>query len=540
MNIRQHYLEDSQINQYECDQIIHNYQKALEQRRSSSIKAANDLSRTLSKNGDLSSAMYIYQNIAAGNSNNSDEDYNYYFGRVITQISLRTGQFEKAISFFEDALSLQPNNSWLHYYLAVNLANDSQTDQALEKYLHIISKDDRFFPAYVQLGIILLKKDNLEKAIKYNIEAFRLLSVYSIDRRLIEDLALSNQELLNKGFIQNNRLSVESLEEMRLVLENAINKLDHLSHNTVVNLYYTISKILKSQGKLEEAVDCSIKASYYKARKVKPDIYTNKPNLVNFDSPSFLIIGVKKCGTTSLYDYLMQHPQMLPASIKEPQFITQLIRERRKGNIDSYQKLSESDLKLYLSLFPPHPEGEYLTGEASTTYMWYPGIEKVIFNSFPKLKLIILLRNPVKRVISEYNFQVDLGRENRSLEEMVNSQLDYLESLPDISEITKNPRFDEYLVHSLYVYFIQKWLSVFPKEQLLILKNEDLSTNQDMVMNQTFNFLNLPPYDFIKYSQKLRGYYPQVDKKISSRLTNFFKPHNQKLEKLLDIELNWD
>jgi tetratricopeptide (TPR) repeat protein len=532
---------NDKFNKKDCDEVIKGYQKALELKQNLSIEIAQNLSKVLSKKYSLSEVIYIYINIVERNLNDGNSDCNYYLGIVITQISLRTGQLSKSIEFFKEAIEFQPSNIWLHYYLGLNLANNSKIDQAIEKYIEVIRKSYDFFPAYVQLGILFLKKENLKEAIKYNIQAFRLLHIYSTNRRLIEDLVLSNQELLQKGFIQENKFSVESLEEMRIVLETAINNIDDFSDNTVVELYFTISKILKNQGKLREAIHYNAKASYYKAKKIKPDVYNNVLNLESFRSPNFLIIGVKKCATTSLYDYLVQHPQILPASIKEPQFVTGLIRERKKNKVDLYEKLSKSDLELYLSLFPPHPaEEKYLTGEASTTYMWYPGIEKVVFNSFPKVKLITLLRNPVKRVISEYNFQVELGREKRSLEEMVDSQLEYIRKLNNPSEVTIQPRFDDYLVHSLYFYFIEKWMKIFPRNQFLVLKNEDLSVQPDIVMHKTFEFLDLQKYDFIKYSKKLVGHYPEVDKKILSRLHKFFEPHNKRLEELLNIEFKWD
>ncbi len=74
----------------------------------------------------------------------------------------------------------------------------------------------------------------------------------------------------------------------------------------------------------------------------------------------------------------------------------------------------------------------------------------------------------------------------------------------------------------------------------MILTNEDLAQYPAETMKQTFAFLGLPECNSINYKPRNVGSYPQVDAHLLSRLSNFFQPHNQRLEEFLGRKFNWD
>ena len=117
------------------------------------------------------------------------------------------------------------------------------------------------------------------------------------------------------------------------------------------------------------------------------------------NAPDFFIIGAARAGTTSLYHYLNQHPDLfLPKIDKEPGYYCDIW-----GITDSRQ---------YCSLFTDAQQHQ-LCGEASTAYITCPASPNLIFEANPDARIIILLRNPVERAYSLYNRMVNLGHETR-------------------------------------------------------------------------------------------------------------------------------
>jgi Sulfotransferase domain len=100
-----------------------------------------------------------------------------------------------------------------------------------------------------------------------------------------------------------------------------------------------------------------------------------------------IILGGAKCGTTSLYFYLIQHPKILPSIKKELFFF------------NKFHKTTE----WYRKQFPEIIGEEEITGEGTPIYFVHPQVARRIFDYNPKIKLIVLLRNPVDRAYSQYN-----------------------------------------------------------------------------------------------------------------------------------------
>jgi Sulfotransferase domain len=269
-------------------------------------------------------------------------------------------------------------------------------------------------------------------------------------------------------------------------------------------------------------------------QKFIPECLNESFDKTKLQKPSFFIFGVMKCGTTALYDYMTQHPQILPSIIKEP----------NQHGLAGGLGIAEEQLNYYLSFFPPLPEtGNFRTGEASTAYIDSLEVPNIILKHFPDAKLIAILRNPVKRFISQYFFQLKGSKQKKqSLENLVNSELELLEGKNDFSEnLEQYIESSKYLLRGMYVYFLEKWMSVFPREQFLILRNEDLSRTPSGVMTQVFDFLELPDCQQIQYPPRNKGSYPaKIDESLINRLSEFYRPHNQRLEEFLGRKFDWD
>lgn len=136
--------------------------------------------------------------------------------------------------------------------------------------------------------------------------------------------------------------------------------------------------------------------------------------------PNFLIVGAGKCGTTSLYYYLKQHPEIYMGPVKEPHFlICNSLEFPHRGVGDGFfdTSLIVKDFREYKRLFSGI-KNETRIGEASTGYLYYyetaiPQIKRILGG----VRIIMVLRNPIDRAYSAYLHASRDGRESLSFED---------------------------------------------------------------------------------------------------------------------------
>ena len=297
-----------------------------------------------------------------------------------------------------------------------------------------------------------------------------------------------------------------------------------------------MAKALVKVNRISDAIQYHQSAVYHKLKKSHPELVEDFFDRGSLKSPDFLIIGVMKCGTTALYDYTIQHPQILPAAFKETGALHQLVKESGESGI------SGDLIEYYFSLFPPRPENSsFLTGEASIGYFSNLNTGEIIQENFPNTKLLLIFRDPVKRAISDYQMSVRNGSERRTFEQIMNSDLDELEQVQDLEQIYEKARKKQYLRLGLYAYPLEQWMNLFPREQFLILSSEELSQDPRRVMGEVFQFLDLPESQQIQYQPKNKGSYSSnLDDKLITRLYAFYRPHNQRLEQFINRKFSWN
>ncbi|MBE9164156.1 tetratricopeptide repeat-containing sulfotransferase family protein [Tychonema sp. LEGE 06208] len=291
--------------------------------------------------------------------------------------------------------------------------------------------------------------------------------------------------------------------------------------------YLNLGEVLTRQDKIAEAIDCYQTASY--KQTLASALLKNTGNLpltkttdkVKF--PNFIIIGSQRCGTTSLYTYLAQHPQILTPIKKE---------------MDFFSWHFHRGIDWYLAHFPQMPEGgEFVTGEASPSYFDCREAPKRLYSAFPEAKLIVLLRNPVDRAISHFYRLKGLNWEGRSLDRAISDEIERLNQNPEYI-IGEEP--GNYLARGRYIEFIKNWLACFPREQLLILKSEDFYAKAAATVQQVLEFLDLPEYQLPEYQNANPGFYPRVNESVRCCLSDYFKPYNQELEEYLGRKFDWE
>lgn len=192
-----------------------------------------------------------------------------------------------------------------------------------------------------------------------------------------------------------------------------------------------------------------------------------KPNLIN--------IGAQKAGTTSFHNYLCQHPDVFMSNPKELNFFSNP-KHWKKGH-GWYEKHFNSDA--------------LIRGETSTSYTLYPRLANVpqrIAEYVPQAKLIYIIRDPISRLVSNYVHKVSLGREQRTLDELIDDLMGDRES--------------PYILHGLYHLQLTQFLEWFDRDQILVVSTEELGKEMNRIMRTTFEFLDIGPLDIESAGKK--------------------------------------
>jgi hypothetical protein len=223
--------------------------------------------------------------------------------------------------------------------------------------------------------------------------------------------------------------------------------------------------------------------------------------------PDIFIVGAPRCGTTYLSSVLGMHPGVFMCPVKEPhhfafpdislnEFRPELRRRIENFNLTEY--LNKPERKPvhrmyivnrgdYLKLFSEAPR-DVLLAEASPSYLWAAGAAGRIYNENPDARIIIMLRNPVERAVSQYFIERKMGMTRRSAEADIRFDLNFSKRKWGASPL--------YVELGLYSKPVKQYLHIFGKEKVFIGLLEDLEKNQEEFINKLFLFLNLSPVAF--------------------------------------------
>lgn len=180
--------------------------------------------------------------------------------------------------------------------------------------------------------------------------------------------------------------------------------------------------------------------------------------------PNFLVIGAMKAGTTSLYHYLRDHPQVFMPQTKEVNFFNPL-RNWRRG------------VTWYEDQFSAAPEDVVAVGEASTSYTKFPWIQGVparIASVLGDVRLIYVVRHPIERMQSQYLHHLATGQEWRPIEEA----------------FMKEPM---YLYISRYAFQLDQYLPYIPRHRVLVIDSRHLLADRVPTLRSIFEFLEVEP-----------------------------------------------
>ncbi len=245
--------------------------------------------------------------------------------------------------------------------------------------------------------------------------------------------------------------------------------------------------------------------------------------------PDFLVIGAMRAGTTSLFHLLAQHPQVRLGVTKEVHFFD-LNFERGEG--------------WYRAHFPREQGPQSLkTGESSPYYLFHPLAAERVASLLPGVKLIAILRDPVRRGYSHYWHSRRYGYEKLPFEQVIERESGRLAGAA--SRLRTEPTYrsfahqhHSYLARGRYAEQLAVWYKHFPREQFLILDQRRFYADLQAGSDALFGFLGLRPHA-VQARRYNEARYPEMAPATRARLAEYFLPYNERLWELLGERYEW-
>jgi hypothetical protein len=259
--------------------------------------------------------------------------------------------------------------------------------------------------------------------------------------------------------------------------------------------------------------------------------------------PGAIIAGTSKSGTRVLLDYIDLHPKIVCKRV-EAHFFD---RHYNLG-IEWYRKQM------------PVSYSDQITIEKTPDYFQYSHIPELVYRMNPIIKLIVIVRNPVKRAISEFT-QIK-GKEGHVFDS---------DNYDNVSKLFEETVFDQngnvnpnnyYIKNGLYVEHMKNWLRYFPSEQIHVADGEKIIIDPYSVVMEVEKFLNVDPFikkenfvynkdkgfmclkelntsDFICQDTNKGRKHPFIPEQVQNRIKEFYKKHDEELFKLLKKQPYW-
>ena len=227
--------------------------------------------------------------------------------------------------------------------------------------------------------------------------------------------------------------------------------------------------------------------------------------------PNFFIVGTPKGGTTSLFNYLEEHPEVYVPVLKEPHFFS--VPEV----LDTYYKTTIiKDENTYLKLYKDVKEQKAI-GDLSTSYLFNKNSAKRIKKFNPDARIIMVLRNPVDRAISHYLMDYNLGYIDVPFSKIIQDKEKY------------SIFYREYIKLGYYETQVKNYYNLFDKSKILIVLSDELFSHPLKTISRIYNFIGVSK-SYIPNTQNIYNQYSKpkfkfIKKLIRSKKTMYILNH---------------
>lgn len=254
--------------------------------------------------------------------------------------------------------------------------------------------------------------------------------------------------------------------------------------------------------------------------------------------PDLLIIGAQRCGTSSLYTYLGQHPQVSPSIRKEIEFFS-----TRYGE----------GINWYRAHFPLRFASHSFTFEATPDYLLHPLAAERARSLVPEAKVIAMLRDPVDRAYSQYQHNRRLGNEPLSFAQALEAEPSRVAG--EFERLVAEPAYSGtslrrygYVARGKYYEQVRRWTEAYPADQILFIRSEDFFAAPDLVYAGVLRFLGLPEAKLAEFRNHsirpvntLTKSLPveELGDSIRDRLVEVFAEDTERVYELVNRDYGW-
>lgn len=256
--------------------------------------------------------------------------------------------------------------------------------------------------------------------------------------------------------------------------------------------------------------------------------------------PGLVVIGGKRCGSTSVFEYALRHPAVMAPRVKKgthyfdvnyhrgwswfcSKFPTEAAAQRRAAQVGAYP----------------------VTAEASPYYLSHPLAAARIAARLPEARLVAVLRDPVERAWSHYRYSIQHGHESLAIDEALDREEERLAG--EVERLRADPRYTGqsfrhhgYVRRGLYAQDLRAVYEHVPPERVLVLKSEDLFLSPVTAMARVFEFLGLPPASLGDLPPFKAGLVlADMPAPVRHRLRAAFAASNEELFAMPGIDFRW-
>lgn len=249
-------------------------------------------------------------------------------------------------------------------------------------------------------------------------------------------------------------------------------------------------------------------------------------------APSYLIVGTKRGGSTSVADWVNQHPEVAPC--------------RAAKGTHYFDVNFARGWDWYLSKFEPASKEWRTTGEASPYYMFHPLAAERIGQALPEVRIIVSLREPVARAWSHHQYETQKGHEDRPFEEAV--ELEKSRLAGEEERMRRDPSYESYshrhhsyLSRGRYAEQLERLYEHVPPEQVLVVRTENMFSDPARELTRIWKHLGVRDVPLPELSHlKATNAPPAIGHALRERLTDYYRPWNERLAALPGVGFTWD
>ena len=258
--------------------------------------------------------------------------------------------------------------------------------------------------------------------------------------------------------------------------------------------------------------------------------------------PAFLIVGAQRCGTTSMFKNLRQHPAVVAPALHKGIHYFDKNYQRGPGWYRGHFPLKATAARLARGAAAG--ADAVITGESSPYYMFHPLAAGRIAADLPDVRLVVLLRDPVERAISAYTHEKARGFETETFERALELEPERIAGERD--RMLADPGYDSvhlqhnaYLTRGQYIEQLEQLEQLFGRDRIHVVDSHDFFERPAPTYAGVLQFLGLPAFDGAVFDQHNARPRSPMPGDLAARLDAHFRPYDERLQAWLGRAPGW-